>query len=311
MMILLITVSTNTLYEKMNRDDPDGLKRFQNMSAKIMICNFGSSHGMRGFNYEDINDVECFNFALQGQTIDYDRRLFEYYSKNFEKDTIVFIPVSYHSLFGSGNATIGSEDEGNARYYRILPPNLIKDYDLRTDLYVRYFSSLTAGVDLIRVLSGRSRNTDDEVYPRSTTAGEVESTVNRVVTNHIITGCFDEEGNRIINEEAVASVKYMIKNCRESGFIPILITTPFMRAYTDEVKRLDPGFYDDFYSLIDEISSETDVAYYDYAFDERFVDNYDWFMDSDHLNKEGGRNFTNIVMEEIVKPIREANNDTL
>lgn len=42
------------------------------------------------------------------------------------------------------------------------------------------------------------------------------------------------------------------------------------------------------------------MLYCDYAFDERFMNNYKWFMNADHLNKEGARQFVNILMDEVV-----------
>lgn len=41
-------------------------------------------------------------------------------------------------------------------------------------------------------------------------------------------------------------------------------------------------------------------GFYDYAFDERFSNSYNLFFNSDHLNKEGARLFTNILMDETV-----------
>ena len=52
--------------------------------------------------------------------------------------------------------------------------------------------------------------------------------------------------------------------------------------------------------MIAKIQEDTGVEYYDYSCDERFADNYSMFMNSDHLNKYGAREFTKIVMEEVV-----------
>lgn len=75
---------------------------------------------------------------------------------------------------------------------------------------------------------------------------------------------------------------------------------PFLHEYTEAVDKCAEDFYDHFYSIIGQIVWDTGVEYYDYAFDERFVNEYSWFWDADHLNSEGARNFTNILMDEIV-----------
>ncbi len=73
-----------------------------------------------------------------------------------------------------------------------------------------------------------------------------------------------------------------------------------MAEYIETVRKNDPNFYGDFYSVVNQVVDDTGVAYYDYAFDERFSSNYSWFMNSDHLNKEGAKQFVNILMKEII-----------
>jgi len=300
--VLLITVLINYLYDTMNKNDTEGLHRFRNVPEEIQICNFGSSHGFFGFDYEEVEGFECFNFALMGQGFNYDRRIFEYYKDNIAKGAVVFIPVSYFSFYGSGEGNIGFAEERNARYYSFLPPRLIQNYDLKTDLCVK-FSSLTAKEDLIRVLSGRSRNLGDDTWNTITTEILVNERIEDEAIGHIITEKFDDDGNRVVNYDCLDDVRYIITSLQEKGCIPILITTPFTKEYTDEVTRLDPAFYNSFYSLINEIIKETGIEYYDFAFDERFWGKYEYFMDSNHLNRDGAKYFMQILMIEVVEPI--------
>lgn len=51
---------------------------------------------------------------------------------------------------------------------------------------------------------------------------------------------------------------------------------------------------------MEQVTGDTGARFYDYAFDERFADRHEWFMNVDHLNEEGARNFTDILMEETV-----------
>ena len=114
----------------------------------------------------------------------------------------------------------------------------------------------------------------------------------------------DDDGKRYVNQEEYDSLVMLINGCREIGADPVLITTPFLREYTDQIKT-DKTFYDDFYGVINDIVSTTHIQYYDFAFDERFVDHYDLFMNSDHLNEEGARVFVDILMEEVVPEVRK------
>ena len=92
----------------------------------------------------------------------------------------------------------------------------------------------------------------------------------------------------------------MIQLCRDKDIEPILVTTPYLAEYPNAAKENDPSFFNDFYGVIAEIQANTGVRYYDYSSDERFSSRYDLFINTDHLNREGARQFTNILMEEVL-----------
>lgn len=304
LIVAIITISVNFLFVLLDRNDADYTNKFDSIPNKVTICNFGSSHGLYGFNYVDLEDDQfsCFNFSLSAQYLTYDFRLIQQYRDCIDDETVVFIPVSYFSLFGKDEIFEDNFISKNKRYYSILSPKLIKDYDMVTDIYVNYLPAL--GVDtseLIRTLLGKSTNDEqDSMWLKVASDIDVSAAAKITYSVHIKEGKFDDNGNRILNQQEVDALYDLIYFCRDKGATPILVTTPYLSEYTDEIKRSDPDFYDDFYNVLSGVIKKTDVDFYDYAFDERFIHNYDWFMDSDHLNKEGARQFTNILFEEAV-----------
>ncbi|MGN0505298.1 MAG: hypothetical protein ACI4FZ_01980 [Lachnospiraceae bacterium] len=297
--IAIVIMSVNFVYVKQYQRDSDYRNKFASIPDTLQICDFGSSHALYGYNYEDISDnYSCFNFGMVSQFLSYDYRLFQYYGEHIDDGTVVFITVSYSSLFGNKETSYDSFASKNKRYYSILPKSLIKEYDFVTDMLINYVPAL--GVDtgvLIKTLLGRS---NDVVWQRVATDIDVGKNAEDAFYGHIVNGKYDEEGNRIKNQEEIDALYALVKGCQEKGAIPVLITTPYLQEYTDEVKENAGDFYNEFYSIIDQVVEDTGVEYYDYAFDERFSNNYSWFMDSDHLNKEGARNFVDILMREIV-----------
>lgn len=296
--ISTITTAVNYVYVKRGGLDLYGTNKFASISDTVQICNFGSSHGMYGFNYEDLeSDFDCFNFAMSAQSLSYDYRLFQHYGDHIVEGTVVFIPVSYFSLFGIDETNKDGFLSKNKRYYFILPSPLIKEYDYKTELYARYFPALTANTGiLIMTLLGKS--VDINAVNDAYAGADAIAKFNWHIGNRAI--YYDDAGNRIENQEEIGALYALIEGCREKGAVPILVTTPHLHEYTDIVKEKAPDFYDQFYSIIDRVVRDTGAEYYDYAFDERFVNEYSWFKDTDHLNQEGARNFTNIVMDEIV-----------
>lgn len=297
--ISMITMLVSFVYVKRRGSYPYDVEKFDAIPDAIQVCNFGSSHGLRGFIYEDLeDDYDCFNFSTNGQTLSYDYRLFQYYGNHIVEGSVVFITVSDNSLFGTKETSRDEFSLKNKRYYLILPKSLIKEYNCMMDVYVRLFPALAVNTgNLIKTLLGMEMG---EKY--ITTAEEVAKQVNMGVNRQIGDKeiYYDNNGNRIENEEEIGALYALIRGCQEKGAIPILISTPYLHEYMDLAKEVAPDFYEHFYSILDRVVKDTGVEYYDYRFDERFVNEYSWFGNINHLNKEGARNFVNIVMEEIV-----------
>lgn len=292
----------NLAYIKMSKTVTKETDKFSAIPTKIQICDFGASHSAYGFNYEDIDEkYRCFNFGLSSQSLSYDDRLFQYYEDHIEKETVVFIAVSYGSLFGLPETKQEAFALKNKRYYKILSSDFIKEYDVWLDFFMHYIPVLIAEpANIASILAGKNSDLDVNTrWQRDVIGMDLTAAAKITANNHIIDNK-DVQGRRFRNQEEIDALYDLLERCKAKGAIPILITTPYLSEYTNEIKK-DPTFYDEFYAIIDEVTSSTGVAYYDYAFDGRFVENYGWFQDPDHLNEEGARNFTNILMEEVIR----------
>lgn len=278
----------------------DNIKKFNIMPDQIQICNLGSSHGEYGYNYCDWDKkYKCFNFGLSSQSLSYDYRLLKYYGDHINKGTIVFITVSYFILFGKDETECAYFDSMNRRYYSILPDKLIKKYDFSTDVMINYFPSLSVlpTVMIKSIISGPPFL--DDRWKNNTDSIDLAKDANSAFERHLLVDKLDSNGNRIENKKEINALNDIIVFCQKKGAIPILITPPFLAEYTDLVKT-DKTFYSDFYSIVHEISNRTGTDYYDFALDKRFANQHAWFMNADHLNEEGARNFVNILMKDIV-----------
>ncbi|MBR2524624.1 MAG: hypothetical protein IKE53_09355 [Clostridiales bacterium] len=298
--IAVITAVLNCLFIRLDKSDLDYTNKYKDMPETIMICNFGSSHGQYDFNYEELGD-NCFNFALPSQMPSYDLRLFEYYKDRFADGAVAFIPISYFSLFGIDETQDDGFIKKNKRYYRILPAKSIKEYDIKTDIYVRYLPAIAAGEDFFRTLIGGSEEEKDLRWYTNVVGKDISEDTNTMISRQILNYALNEEGEIIFNTEEIDAVKQLIEECRKNNVTPILVTTPFLHDYTDRIREIDPEFFDVFHDTVNSIVSETGVEYYDYSFDERFTDNREWFFNCDHLNNVGAREFVRILMDDCSK----------
>ncbi|MDY6400417.1 MAG: hypothetical protein SPL10_04805 [Synergistales bacterium] len=301
-LLTTIMLSINFLYIHNKADIDSDIEAFANgVPDNIQICNFGSSHGLYGFNYEDIEKkYTCFNFALSSQSLMYDYRILLNFKNKIKKDSVVFIVIPYFSFLGKTEIEGKDFTSKNRRYYKILPRDLIEQYDWETDAYVNYLPSLIATPgDLLKNILSLKLNKNNQ-WDKEADAPLAYKDAQEAYERHIVTDKIDKNGERIYRQEAFNAIYSMINLLKEIGARPIFITTPFLSEYTDAIKNNAPEFFSEFYSVVNEIVKNTEVKYYDYSHDKRFRNDYSLFMNSDHLNRKGARKFTNILMREVL-----------
>lgn len=270
--------------------------KFKNVPEKIQICNFGSSHG-NSYHYDHLtNDYICFNFALSSQSLDYDWRIMQAYQDKISDNAVIFITVSYFSFYGIDETKTSKFLSKNKRYYRFLSKEFIKEYDLKTDIFENRLPALTAYENLFIDLL---RGSEDGDIMEDVESVDMEIYTEAAYKRHFVNEKLDNNGQRIQNQEHMDSLYNMIELCKKKGATAILVTTPYLKEYTDIVTENAPDFYDDFYGIIDQVIQDTGVRYYDFSRDNRFQKDYRSFINADHLNHEGAIKFVDILMEEI------------
>lgn len=306
LLLCILTLGANAAYEALGLGLSDDTIKFSAMPKTIRICNFGSSHGCFGFSYEDIPDYPSFNFGLVSQTLSYDLRLLTCYQDHLSEGAVVFIPVSYFSLYGLPETEAEDFANKNVRYYSILPASFIKEYDPKTALLAQV-PVLANGPDTLKkaiqaLREGPDGRMDGNAAYWENTTDEAAASADAVeaAKRHLLGSHLNGEGERILNQEELDALYEMIALCRTLGATPILVTTPYLAEYNQEVRRIAPDFFEDFHALIAQVQRDTGVEYYDYSADSRFYGQYSLFINSDHLNRAGARLFTDILLDEVV-----------
>lgn len=276
------------------RQDPYGTKQYKNMPDKIDVCNFGSSHSRCAFNYEDVeNDIGCVNFGNTSQSHIYDYLILQAYQDQLADGGLAFITVSYHDFLGYDEIDDANFKSKNLRYYTFLPKEYIREYDSKTALGMKFTPCLFSD-SLKHIIIGLLNYHPIITWEIQTTKEEVSEKAQLVAQSHIVK--FDENGNRVYNQQEIDSLYKIIELCKSKNVTPVLITTPLTKEYTDAIKSLDLDYYNEFHEIIEKIQADTQVEYLDFSEDKRFCEKYEWFIDCHHLNKFGAREFTNILL---------------
>lgn len=272
-----------------------------NVPSHIQVCNFGSSHG-GGFDYAHFPEKQCYNFSLSAQTLSYDDLILQEFLDRIEPGGTAFLLVSYFSFFGPPETESVDFLSINKRYYSFLSPEHIKCYDRRTDFFVNYFPALTEDnfINIAKTVAALfAKSPDNDVIIDATSDDNFQSNAYQRAEHHVEIS-LDAWGKRLYCQGEIDALYEMIDLCRQNDITPVLVTTPFSRAYTDSIRQIDSAMLEDFYAVVSQVCEKTAIPYYDYSTDDRFVDDLTLFANSDHLNKRGAQQFTDTLLYEVL-----------
>lgn len=266
---------------------PAYVDRFLDAPAQIQVANLGNSHGQSGFVYSDHKELLSANFAFGSQSLEHDERLLEYYIDRFTEGSVLYVPVSYSSLFGD-TATRSDFLSLNRRYYYILPPNLMLNFSWREWLSVKL-----PGLFISNWLSEYWKVDEFEEAAVMTAENmDVQADAQYAVERHILQ--FQKNGAYEYNPIMIENLEKIVALCKDHNVTPVLVTTPFLREYNDLVPA---DFLAKQLKFLNDFAAEHGIEYLDYSRDSRFIDRYDLFINSDHMNENGGLLFTNLLLD--------------
>lgn len=263
--------------------------KFYNVPDKIQIGNLGTSHGYYGLNYEDTG-LTGFNFALPAQRMLYDLRLFENYIDHFEEGSSLILPVSYISLYiGYDNDNF---DEFNKVYYKLLGPKDIIKFNL--DDYTKYklLPILTAESNIKYIFEEDYEEPPKDYFNYTIERDKMILDGEKTSKRHLE---FIEEG--LDNEtEFIGYLEDIIQLAKLHDIKPVLVSPPYTKYYDS---HFPVEFKDNFNLIMENLADKYAIDYFNYSQDDRFYDRPEYFFDASHLNYQGGKHFTNILLEDM------------
>ena len=255
---VFIIYELNKAYIPINDQKYLGLLKyglFDRDYCEIHVANLGSSHGAYDFDYGIIAErgYTCFNFAETSQTYNYDYALLKEYGKYMSPISVLFIPVSYFSF---NNEVVNSTEEEamSVRYYRILSPENIPNYDPYVDIITNRLPILSAGEDILKLFPKWEPGLSMIVYAADT-GNDVEEFAR--IANDRYSRHFDNKDEYFMPER-IEELYDIIAYCQEHEITPVLITTPFSRYYQELVPL---EFLEEFHNTVTAISNDTGVNY--------------------------------------------------
>jgi hypothetical protein len=257
---------------------------FKEQPYPVDIINLGASHSMYGYYFKPTG-LSHLDLALPAQTIQYDFKLLREYGKYLKPGGVVIVSISQITFANSEAKHIGN-------YYKILDRIEIEPFRL-IDYYSYLYLPGTNSESFNSALSGRLKNFKWNSHQPWANNGnnysgrkyeKVEAQYREAVENNNI-------------ERNVKQLREIVDYCSEKGYRVILTMEPVHQSYqeyfNEEVMNRLVFQYLKALTL--------DVPFLNYMSDQRFVDNKDYFIDPDHLNREGRKMFSWIVYKDLKK----------
>lgn len=269
----------------------------------VDIVTLGSSHGKFGIKLDKKNQM---NLALEQQGFYYGLKLLKKYENKINNGAIVIIPIS---IFSFNESEDYSKDETYKNYINLLDKKDIRKNLKESEYFlVKEFSVIYPPARLIETIKyffNKNINKNYITYNEDVRGKALEIEAQKAVSH--IEG-FKEEN--VIN--GINRLLEILENNEKKEYISILCIVPTYYLYNQELEKVDKKiFYNRIIRNINNVEKilNKNYIFLDYSYDKRFENNIEYFMDDDHLNEKGAEYFTEILLEDIDKNLKDSKNE--
>lgn len=276
------------------RESVDIANRIKGAAKKdIDVMNVGSSHGRDAFDYSMLESkgIHGVNFSFSGQSLSYDYRILEQYQNKFVKGGVAFIVISYFS-FNVDEEHDNTFVSKNMRYYNVLEPKYIKDYNVKYTWLLKYplLGAKDKLISSFRNAIFPPQAVEAPPEPQVSPEARAKADGEYAAKSHI-----EQQAKHMVQGE-IDALYNMIKLLKKHGVTPVLVTTPYLKEYDGRVDKKHKAMVK---AEAKKIAAEEGIVYYDYSEDGRFQGRYDLFNGAHHLNDVGRKMFMSILFKEV------------
>lgn len=266
----------------------------------VDIVTLGSSHGKFGIKLDKKNQM---SLSLESQRFYYDFKMLEKYEKKLKEGAVIIIPLSIFSFYEN-------EEFFNGETYKNYI-NLLEKKDIRKKIknseyfLTRNFSILyppSRLIETLKYLLKEKMKKNYIYYGKNLRGAELKKAALETAKGHS-TGLKEEYKKNGIN-----SLNNILNYSHKRKYRAIFVVTPYWHEYTDELERIENNIFENkIYKNLKKIEElqKREYIFLDYSHDKRFKNSADYFMDDDHLNKKGAEYFTEILLKDIEKELKD------
>ncbi|TYS69909.1 hypothetical protein FZC76_06695 [Sutcliffiella horikoshii] len=257
---------------------------FKKNPYPVDIINLGASHSMYGYYFKPTG-LSHLDLALPAQTIEYDFKLLKEYGKYLKPGGVVIVSISQITFANTETKNVGN-------YYKILDRKDIEPFNVIDYYSYLYLPGANSG-SFHSALSGKLKEFRWNAHQPWANNGknyserkyeDVENEYKEAVETNTI-------------EQNVQRLKDIVDYCKAKGYQVVLTMEPVHQSYQEflTVEVMDRLVFQYLESL------DLEVPFLNYMSDQRFANNKDYFIDSNHLNSKGRKMYSWIVYRDLKK----------
>ena len=287
----------NRLWDKIKTTDAyktywNGITKFWEIKTfDYDVVNLGSTSGVNAFCYENL-PIKGMNWALGPQSLEHDFSILKNYFSYLRSGAVVFIPICPFSCLISNYTK-----EQNYKYYTILHPATIKDFD-DAERRKAYLKKLNSKKEILfSVIKTPFREIRTLFHKRTDFNKNASSWVENWKKQFEISDLGAPLQKRHKEEQQLRAIllKEIILFCKERDLKPMVVLPPMHPSLTNlfsqEFKQM---YIYDFVSM----ALQEDDTFLDYMNDKNFQKD-DFFRNSYLMNKKGASAFTQKILKEL------------
>ncbi|MDB4271055.1 hypothetical protein N9896_03055 [bacterium] len=289
LLFILVTITINYIN---NLDKPPRVKQILTIKEKLDIINLGTSHGS-DFSYSGLS-IHGASFNRAGNTLYYDLQNYKFIKNHLSDGAIILLPISYFSFGLDENRTDrGVDNPFVNEFYEYLPRKSIYSYSEKRAISLK-INRIQKNFMNLFPKEKKKKKKKKKKSPLDTLSHEQmlkEFAIKRVV-HHKKIGTYSNP------DKNINYLKTLIDDAKQSGYHPILITTPFYKEYVEEFGA--DWLSKNYYQYLSLISKQYNIPYLDYGNENSISSKPELFKNSDHLNKKGISKFNVILFDDLV-----------
>lgn len=297
MVMTIIIVILNYIVPNPYEGEKQKVSEVADHPSRYRSLTFGRSHA-------GSLDYDCYklpgeNFSLGGRDLASIEYMCDYLLPKCDSLQEIILFISYTSLYFDNTAMSQGNlnDARKALYYSVPAVSPIVMGDINNFIFGKFFTFIQAdhGWSLIKNASAGTYVEQSNGFSKDGSVLSDEAMVSsgkKQSIRDILDRRTASRYNPKVAKENEARLRSIITKCKDHKIDVKLVQAPYYFTYVDRVPKDMIAEVD---SVVRKISTDFSIKYYDFSRDERFSHNKKLWSNSDHLNRLGRRNFTEIL----------------